>query len=453
MNDFKGLRDPHLNVFWQYDGKPHLENNITKALINTLDEMSEKDFRNVFSSTFGLKLTPGELKREFFLQKKPDMEKVREFSEEKRVMFAFSPTGKCYGFAGRDIKDEKTLFKVIKNEFKTKYEDESKLNEETEKAVKEYLDSQKGDSIPDAWIFLYVDGRPEYVLALENKLYDLNPDQLNNHIEKSLLILENKKPVIYRKYEEIVETLNRVDCYLAKQYVEYMVLLGYWEVNDFSLACSSDQEVREKLALKFGKKILLKLDVKGEKVDERRWNMARRRVDYDYLREINLLFEKERVKLSLAFGPTTRTGRAMLERLDSFDIPKPHLHRCAQSFHLLYQRGRNIGPSYIDCSYSLNDFIAYLKKNAKTMIDVQTPEKAVALYEKLLSERIITQENYNALSSRLSGKKNPVLVVPEIYVEYVWTYEELSEMGFDGFVSDLNETLRGTLLSTKQIPA
>ena len=37
----------HLNVFWQYDGNPGHENNITKALINTfesLDEQSKKVF-------------------------------------------------------------------------------------------------------------------------------------------------------------------------------------------------------------------------------------------------------------------------------------------------------------------------------------------------------------------------------------------------------------------------
>ena len=41
MIDYKGLRDCHLNIFWQYDGKPYLENNITKAFINSIDSLSD----------------------------------------------------------------------------------------------------------------------------------------------------------------------------------------------------------------------------------------------------------------------------------------------------------------------------------------------------------------------------------------------------------------------------
>ena len=51
----------------------------------------------------------------------------------------------------------------------------------------EYLESQRGDSIPDGWIFVYSDGKPEYLVALENKLYDLDPTQINNHIEKKFI--------------------------------------------------------------------------------------------------------------------------------------------------------------------------------------------------------------------------------------------------------------------------
>ena len=69
---------------------------------------------------------------------------------------------------------------------------EELLINETKKAVEEYLHFQRGDSIPDGWIFVYADGRPEYLVALENKLYNLDPTQINNHIEKSLLISSDK---------------------------------------------------------------------------------------------------------------------------------------------------------------------------------------------------------------------------------------------------------------------
>ncbi len=38
----KNKSDKHLNVFWQYDGKPWLENNITKALINTFESLDKR---------------------------------------------------------------------------------------------------------------------------------------------------------------------------------------------------------------------------------------------------------------------------------------------------------------------------------------------------------------------------------------------------------------------------
>lgn len=454
MNDFKGLRDPHLNIFWQYSGKPHLENNITKALINTLDGLTDQDFRIAFSSIFRLDLAPGKIKREFFLQKKPDLEKVEEFDKDKRIMFAFSPEGKCWGFSGQDIKNEALLFAAIKNELKQQYQDEAKLDEETKKAVEEYLEAERRGSIPDAWIFVYIDGLPQYVVALENKLYLLDPNQLNNHIEKSLLVTESKNPVIYRKYVDIIKSLSNIDCYLTNQFIEYLTILGYWELKDFSLACSADNSadnnIRVRLAFAFGKEILSKLKVEGGGMDFRKWNMPRRHVNYDYLKEINLLFQDEYIKLSLAFGSTMSSGRTMLNRLVSFCVPDDHLLLCKQSFHLLYQRGKNIGSSYIDCSYSVNDFITYLKKNMSIM-KISSPSEAIEFYRKLLDDKIITQENFSALSSKLSGKKNPVLVVPEIYVEYGWTYEELSNIGFDQFVFDLNEIIHKVLVSTKQI--
>lgn len=114
MINYKGLRDCHLNIFWQYDGKPHLENNITKAFINSIDSLDELDKRKIFKSLFGLELEDGKLTTEFYLQKKPDSVKVRSFPENSRIMFGFSPTGKCWGFSGQDTKDEKALFEAIK---------------------------------------------------------------------------------------------------------------------------------------------------------------------------------------------------------------------------------------------------------------------------------------------------------------------------------------------------
>ena len=48
--------DRHLNVFWQYNGNPHLEDNITKALINILSLTNDKlkiEIINLFLESIG----------------------------------------------------------------------------------------------------------------------------------------------------------------------------------------------------------------------------------------------------------------------------------------------------------------------------------------------------------------------------------------------------------------
>ena len=40
--------DQHLNVFWQYNGNPHLEDNITRALINTLSLTNAIGIKNFY---------------------------------------------------------------------------------------------------------------------------------------------------------------------------------------------------------------------------------------------------------------------------------------------------------------------------------------------------------------------------------------------------------------------
>ena len=114
MIDYKGLRDCHLNIFWQYDGKPYLENNITKAFINSIDSLSDVKKKEVLFDLFGIKLKGEKIKLEFYLQKKPAVSKIKEFNEDYRLMFAFSPTGKCWGFNGQDTKDEKLFLMQLK---------------------------------------------------------------------------------------------------------------------------------------------------------------------------------------------------------------------------------------------------------------------------------------------------------------------------------------------------
>lgn len=176
-----------------------------------------------------------------------------------------------------------------------------------------------------------------------------------------------------------------------------MIILGYYIVTDFSVACLANMDIRQKLAIPFGERILSKIIVNGEDIDKRKWNIVRRHVLYEYLREINLMFENNYIKLSLAFGSTQSTGRIMLERIDTFSAPQDHLLVTRQSFHLIYQRGRIISSSYIDYHGSIENYISYLRQNID-LIKTSTPQDAIELYRKLLLDNFITKENFDALS-------------------------------------------------------
>ena len=66
--DYKGLIDRHLNVFCGY-GVEHLENNITKALINTINSFNHNDLKFFLEKMTGIEFQSDIVKADTFLQK------------------------------------------------------------------------------------------------------------------------------------------------------------------------------------------------------------------------------------------------------------------------------------------------------------------------------------------------------------------------------------------------
>lgn len=186
--DYKGLKDRHLNIFCVY-GVDHLENNITKAFINTLDSLNPSNQAKIYSVLLNAFINSENLKSTFYLQQRPDKELIESVLIQHRYVVGISPTGKCWGYSYEDTQDEEKLKVEITNQWRLEHQESS--DEEIEdvalNVVKEIRErrSNKG-SIPDAWIFISnLDSK--YLIIIENKLYNLDPDQINNHIEKSLL--------------------------------------------------------------------------------------------------------------------------------------------------------------------------------------------------------------------------------------------------------------------------
>ena len=181
----------------------------------------------------------------------------------------------------------------------------------------------------------------------------------------------------------------------------------------------------------------------GEK-DHRSWNVCRCHVNYEWLREINLIFRNDTISMSLAFGSTQNSAKAMLRNIDKIDLNSDHISKLVQTFHSLYQRGRNINESYIFKETSLKEYVEYWKNNID-LIKTYTPSGAIDLYKKMLDDGVISIDGFKEIEKRLIGKKNPVLVVPEIILEYSWNYEEILLMKEEGFINSLKEKLSEAL--------
>ena len=249
-------------MFWQYSGNPRLENNITKAFINTIDSLKIKNKRKVLRELFGVNLASNNrYDFKYYLQKDPPEALIKAVQDSKRFLFAFSPTGISWGYEGIDKADKEEIKKAISSHYhnskdyfyKSKEEIETIINKET----KDVFDNIKnrGGSRPDGWIFIYENDTPSFCIAMENKLFDLDPFQLNNHCKKSLFLKENK--IIYKKYSQILECFDLIrDEFLVDEFMRYMYFLQYWEITTFEQLYGIDDEYLKQYVLLPCKRLL-----------------------------------------------------------------------------------------------------------------------------------------------------------------------------------------------------
>ncbi|MBR3266513.1 MAG: hypothetical protein IKI55_00070, partial [Bacilli bacterium] len=302
FKSYKGLVDRHLNIFCGY-GNDHLENNITKAFVNVLNSLSYPDLKNVLEKLIGVDL-PNEAHADFYLQTQPPRDVIESFREDKRILFAFSPTGKSYPAPkGLDCNDREKvkefLREVVCKENPGLGNDDIKA--EVEKRCEDFFSIHDHESIPDGWILIYEEDVPALLIAMEDKLYDLNPYQLKNHLINGMFCSEAHAPV-YSTFEAIAAALDSTNTYLAAQFHEYLTILGYLKL-ELSLveAAQIDKEIRWRFLTAPTQHILGRLFPENE-VDLRHNKTPRIRVDYPVLKEINLEMKDEGLRFSMALG-------------------------------------------------------------------------------------------------------------------------------------------------------
>ena len=404
----KNKEDKHLNVFWQYSGKPELEDNITKAFINTFDSLKEENKVKVFSGLFSIDLSgKTNCRYQYFLQKGPSEELVKKINNKNRILFAFSPTGRSWGYEGIDKADKKEIKKAIQDHYAMSPDYAEKSEEELDKIIKEEtkvvfnnMKDEKG-SRPDGWIFVYLDDSPEYCIAFENKKYDLDPFQINNHCQKKLF-LKDKRTIIYKKYSDLLECYDSMsDEFLAGEFIRYMYFLKYWEITTFGQLSGVDEDALEEFIITPCENLFRTITGGPIEYRNRKEKTEPRTLRYytkdnnlkKYTKEINMSFDKKsrKLEIGLYFGASQTRSKELyrhlnksIEKGEKITIPK----ECESSFH--FQQigtGNNFPKSRLKIS-DIDKYIVFWIANPDLLKQSDKKEREILLNKLIIYLRI-----------------------------------------------------------------
>ena len=459
----KNAHDKHLNVFWQYDGKPWLENNITKALINTFDSLDDSDKKTFFKELFGIELAKDrDYTFKYHLQKDPEKNKVeknkvKEFNKKNIRLFAFSPTGKAWGADGTASGDKDKMRESVEKKILKEYPNiaEKKLENKVEAELKRLLDNieerNTHDSIPDAWIFVYYKGKAEYLVAFENKLWDLDPNQLNNHCKTSLLLDEdflrkNKDVIIYSDFQNILNTLNGMNSYLTGEFIRYMYYLNKWNVDSVAqLEGMDDESIR--LHSELCCYNLLKKLSRGKEVSKHKtWMLSfDTEQKIPFIQEIGLHYnaEKKAFEAVLAVATTQGDGIKYYEEFynkETIENNTDDSFTYGISFHLNRGNLGNISDSYYSEKVDKTGLLKYTEFVKTHLAEIKgsakgkkKTEKIIVFTEKMLAEGFISAQFRETLISIAKNYENSVVgIVPEFLVYIEIPFEEAVALDKDG---------------------
>lgn len=241
--------DPHLNLFWQYGDGNDLENNITRALFCTLELMTNKHrlefVQKILDEGEAFSLKESEnLLFKFDLQRAP--KDVLSFPDRRLV--GFSPTGKIWEENLQALSQKegfKSFWKILESKgdpgladvrksFQSAGVDETRMKDITIKSLV-YTNRYVKDSRPDGWIRIYKDKEPFLVVAFENKLWDLDPFQLQSHMTTVLGHEEKlKNNYTLKSYADLYAIFECQDTNVTgNSFMEYLALMGYAPLRPF----------------------------------------------------------------------------------------------------------------------------------------------------------------------------------------------------------------------------
>ncbi len=442
----KNSHDRHLNVFWQYDGRPWLENNITKAFINTFDSLSDTEKRAFLLETMNISVPATKTTYSYYLQTSPDASIIRQIPSERKLLFAFSPTGKSWGDEGIDTGDIESIKNSIRKSLYEYYTEDN--SEEIEKRIKQQLletiqiIENRGDSIPDAWIVIYQEEIPYLCIACENKLHDLDPYQLNNHCIKSLKTDTNQ--IIYSSYEKILETLQKSHSYLVDEFLRYMYYLNYWEVHSLVQLKGMDSEHITYYAERYCKDLLKNIgnrDVEWHRGWGYKFNTSN-----DFNRMVGLHYSEKGkfFEIRLYFGSTQKSAYALYQFIRENGYETGNRFILRNSFHFQYLgTGKNISDTYYDDpSFDINAYMDFWSNNIDSIHQSDKSERH-KLLEKMKNGDIIPASEYERILQFSDSYDNKLNVCPEFGVYQIWNLDDAIALDKN---SKLAESIKRTIL-------
>lgn len=426
------IHDEHLNVFWNYSGSPKLENNITKAMINSLQSLCNKDKLAVINKLLEMELNFSEVDFEFYLQRKPNESLIKSIDEDNRKLLAFSPTGKAWGYGGIDINNAAEIKKTIEQSLINSGFIDDDLKNEVNSEIKRVMAivEGKGESIPDGWIIIYSRSIPVYCIALENKLYDLNPYQLRNHCKKSLFLedLNMKKAISYRSYEEIINFMGMFNTNLIINFIQYMYILGYVKVKDLSeIPILPNKATEKKYIIERCKELLSEMGINGEIGYHKGWcwylaigNDLHKKVGIDYDSE------KEEIIVKMYFATTQSLAKELYKKnIDKHRLLNINSHN---SFHFQFIGiGKNVPWSYCNNKKITEKHIDFWQLHYNDLKQMGKAERK-ELLKKMYENELFSLGDFNRLIEKSNRYENKLNVCPEIGVLFKWSLNEAKEL-------------------------
>ena len=249
--------DRHLNLFWNYSGNAGKEDNMTRALINTLEFLEEGD-KISFIKYILEKFEEKNEEVRIVLKELGDfdMEDIKvkfdlqnpyiNVKDEKclKLLMGLNPSGETWDEDFYDFSKKLNFDEINENVTNNKASLKKYLKEELNKEIlEENMDTMlesfrirknRGGSRPDGWIFIHIENELKLIIAVESKLWDLDPYQLDNHLEKCLGVEDKKEAQYIFKFNEICEQLKQQQIKdktikkIIRNFLEYMELNGYY---------------------------------------------------------------------------------------------------------------------------------------------------------------------------------------------------------------------------------